>query len=126
MTDEVSSDGHLLDYVYVLVRWRRLIVVGTLLAAVGGAVISVLLPERWTSTTTLLPPEEEPTGLGLSLLAGAGGGFAAQNADELTQRIQQVLQSVGVPQAELEQLLPDGPVGPKAPAWGPYGPPSSY
>ncbi|MBT6149507.1 MAG: hypothetical protein HOH74_28975, partial [Gemmatimonadetes bacterium] len=77
MTDEVSSDGHLLDYVYVLVRWRRLIVVGTLLAAVGGAVISVLLPERWTSTTTLLPPEEEPTGLGLSLLAGAGGGIPA-------------------------------------------------
>lgn len=77
MTDQNSKDGHLLDYVYVLVRWRRLIIVGTLLATLGGAAISFVLPERWTASTTLLPPEDEPTGLGLSLLAAGGSGIPA-------------------------------------------------
>ena len=77
MTTGTTHEGHLLDYLYVLVRWRRLIFVGTLLAAIGAAGISFLLPERWTASTTLLPPEEEPTGLGLSLLAGGGSGIPA-------------------------------------------------
>ncbi|HCV22560.1 MAG TPA: lipopolysaccharide biosynthesis protein, partial [Candidatus Latescibacteria bacterium] len=68
---------HLLDYLYVLIRWRRLIIMGTLLAAVGAAGISLMLPERFTARTILLPPAEEPKGLGLSLLAGGGSGLPA-------------------------------------------------
>jgi uncharacterized protein involved in exopolysaccharide biosynthesis len=71
---------HLLDYLYVLIRWRRLIIMGTLLAAVGAAGISLMLPERFTARTILLPPAEEPKGLGLSLLAGGGSGLPASLA----------------------------------------------
>jgi uncharacterized protein involved in exopolysaccharide biosynthesis len=81
MTTGMTHEGNLLDYVYVLVRWRRLIFAGTLLATLGAAGISFVLPERWTASTTLLLPEEEPTGLGLSLLAGGGSGIPAGLAD---------------------------------------------
>lgn len=67
------DDRDLLDYAYVLVKWRRLLVVGTLAAAAAAAAVSYVLPERWTARTTLLPPEEEGAGLGLSLLAGGNG-----------------------------------------------------
>lgn len=64
------DDRDFLDYAYVLVRWRRLLLVGTLAAAAAAAGISLILPERWTAQTTLLPPEEDGGGFGLSLLAG--------------------------------------------------------
>ncbi|MCY3738537.1 MAG: Wzz/FepE/Etk N-terminal domain-containing protein [Gemmatimonadaceae bacterium] len=64
---------NLLDYVPVLVKWRRLLVAGTLAATAAAAGVSLLLPERWTARTSLLPPEEEAVGIGRSLLPGAGG-----------------------------------------------------
>ena len=64
---------NLLDYLLVLVKWRRLLIAGTLLAAAAGAGVSLLLPERWTARTSLLPPEEEAAGIGRSLLPGSGG-----------------------------------------------------
>ena len=60
----------LLDYCLVLVKWRRLLIAGTLLAALAGAGVSLVLPERWTARTSLLPPEEEAVGIGRSLLQG--------------------------------------------------------
>ncbi|MEC9379963.1 MAG: Wzz/FepE/Etk N-terminal domain-containing protein, partial [Candidatus Latescibacterota bacterium] len=61
------------DHLEVISRWRRAIARTTLIAAVAGAGVSLLLPEKWTATTTLLPPEEEGgAGLGLGLLMGSG------------------------------------------------------
>jgi tyrosine-protein kinase Etk/Wzc len=67
-----ADDRNLLDYIFVLVKWRRLVVVGTLAAAIAVAGVSLLLPERWTARTSLLPPDEESGGLGVSLLGGNG------------------------------------------------------
>ncbi len=64
---------NLLDYLLVLVKWRRLLIAGTLAATAAAAGVSLLLPERWTARTSLLPPEEEAVGIGRSLLPGAGG-----------------------------------------------------
>ena len=64
---------NLLDYMPVLVKWRRLLIAGTLAATAAAAGVSLLLPERWTARTSLLPPEEEAVGIGRSLLPGAGG-----------------------------------------------------
>lgn len=66
-------ERNLLDYVSVVVAWRRLLVVGALVAALAGAAVSFVLPERWTARTVLLPPDEERGGLGMSLLAGGSG-----------------------------------------------------
>jgi len=68
-----SDEHNLLDYVYVLLRWRRLIVVCTVIVALGAVGVSLVLPEAWTASTTLLPPEDDgPDQLGLSLLMGSG------------------------------------------------------
>ena len=67
----VSEERNLLDYMYVLVKWRRLIVVPVLVVAAVTAGVSLVLPKAWTARTTLLPPEEEGEQLGLSMLLGA-------------------------------------------------------
>lgn len=69
---ETPDERHLLDYILVLIKWRRLLIVGTVLATVVAAGVTFMLPERWTARTSLLPPEEEGPGLGLSLLSGNG------------------------------------------------------
>ena len=66
------NERDLLDYILVLVKWRRMLIVGTLVAAVVVAAVSFVLPERWTARTSLLPPEEEGGSLGMSLLGGSG------------------------------------------------------
>jgi len=50
---------HLLDYVALLVRHRWLLIRNVLLAAILGAIISFVLPKKYTATTTILPPTEE-------------------------------------------------------------------
>jgi uncharacterized protein involved in exopolysaccharide biosynthesis len=69
------GERDLLDYILVLVKWRRMLIVGTLVAAVAVAVVSFALPERWTARTSLLPPEEDGGSLGMSLLGGSGSGI---------------------------------------------------
>ena len=46
-----------------LARWRRLIIVNTLVVAVAAVIVSLLLPKWYRSTASVFPPEEE----GLSL-----------------------------------------------------------
>ena len=65
-----QEERNLLDYIYVLVKWRRLIIVPVLVVAAATAVISLVLPKAWTARTTLLSPEEESEQLGLSMLLG--------------------------------------------------------
>ena len=69
--DNQVREHSLLDYVYVLTKWRRLIVTSFLAAAILSAVVSLVLPEEWTANTKLLPPEEEGDQLGLSMLLGS-------------------------------------------------------
>jgi uncharacterized protein involved in exopolysaccharide biosynthesis len=69
------GERDLLEYILVLVKWRRMLIVGTLVAAVAVAAVSFMLPERWTARTSLLPPEEEGGSLGMSLLGGSGSGI---------------------------------------------------
>jgi len=66
-----DHERSLLDYAYVLLKWRRLIAFSTVGVAVVAAVVSLLLPQRWTARTTLLPPEEDVGQLWASSLLGA-------------------------------------------------------
>lgn len=68
----MTEERNLLDYAYVLVKWRRLIVVAVLCVSLAAAGVSLLLPKRWTASTTLLPPEEESGQLGLSSMLMGG------------------------------------------------------
>ena len=65
-----QEERNLLDYIYVLVKWRRVIIVPVLVVTAAAAAVSLVLPKAWTARTTLLPPEEEGEQLGLSMLLG--------------------------------------------------------
>jgi uncharacterized protein involved in exopolysaccharide biosynthesis len=75
----MEEERILFDYLYVLVKWRRLILGSVLGIAALTAAISLVLPQTWTATTTLLPPEEDADQLGVSMLMaeGMGGGLGA-------------------------------------------------
>ena len=68
----LRDEKNLLDYLFVLARWRRFIAVSTLAVTVAAVVASLLLPQTWTAQTKLLPPEEEGGArIGLSLFMGS-------------------------------------------------------
>ncbi len=66
----MQSEKTLLDYVYVLVKWRRLILWPVLVVSLCAAVVALLLPERWQADTVLLPSEEKPGSIEMSMLLG--------------------------------------------------------
>lgn len=81
----MREEANLLDYVYVLVKWRRMIWVSVLVVALGTALVSLVLPQEWKSSTTLVPPEEELDQLGLGMLLNSAmplniGGLGGQPA----------------------------------------------
>jgi uncharacterized protein involved in exopolysaccharide biosynthesis len=67
----MTSERNLLDYAYVLIKWRRMIVVSVLLVAAVAAGISLVLPQQWTASTTLLPSEEESAQFGFASVLAA-------------------------------------------------------
>jgi tyrosine-protein kinase Etk/Wzc len=65
-------ETNLLDYAYVLLKWRRLIITSFIVVSVAAAGVSFILPEKWTADTKLLPPEDEGADqFGLSMLLGS-------------------------------------------------------
>ncbi|NKB70990.1 MAG: hypothetical protein GKR89_28295 [Candidatus Latescibacteria bacterium] len=67
----IQQERNFLDYVYVLVKWRWLVICSCLIVSLAAAGISLVLPKAWTARTLLLPPEEESDQFGLSTLLGA-------------------------------------------------------
>ncbi|MFA6110718.1 MAG: Wzz/FepE/Etk N-terminal domain-containing protein [Candidatus Latescibacterota bacterium] len=67
----MAQEPNLLDYLYVLLKWRRLVLASVLGVSLAAAGVSLVLPQEWTATTRLLPPEEEPDQFGLSMLVTA-------------------------------------------------------
>ena len=80
----MDQDRNLLDYVYVLVKWRRMIATCVLVVAIVTAGITLILPERWTADTSVLPHEDELGRLEMSMLMNAAvpgniGGLLGQS-----------------------------------------------
>ena len=71
-TDEDRID--LLNYLTVLVRYRRFIILNSLAVCLIVGLISFFLPSWYTAHTSLLPPERETSFLGLS--SSLLGGFS--------------------------------------------------
>ena len=80
----MEEDRNLLDYIYVLVKWRRMIGLSVLFVVLATAGISLFLPEKWTANTMLLPHEEDAGNLEMSMLMSAAvpgniGGLLGQS-----------------------------------------------
>ena len=80
----MEEDRNLLDHIYVLVKWRRMIATCVLVVAVVTVGITLVIPEQWTATTMVLPHEEELGSFEMSMLMSAAvpgniGGLLGQS-----------------------------------------------
>lgn len=77
-----TGERSLLDLLILFARHRLFIVLTTFICMVIAAIVSLLIPVRYSAESTLLPPQQSSAGAGLlAQLAGggasAGGGLAA-------------------------------------------------
>ncbi len=75
-----------LDFLVRLLRWRKLILINTLLVAILAVVISLLLPNWYTARVSILPPQEEALSLG-GLTPGIGGSLGRMALGQLTSQV---------------------------------------
>ncbi|HEX3469661.1 MAG TPA: GNVR domain-containing protein [Silvibacterium sp.] len=84
----------MLDLLIVMATYKRLILIVTLVFAVSAALISLILPQRFTATVTILPPQQNTSmatalasqlgNLGsMAALAGGGGGFSLKSPNDM-------------------------------------------
>ena len=73
--EEVTDEINLLDYLIVLLKWKRLILGITLGAAIITAIISLTMPPIYRAETKILPPQQGSSSAAqlLSQLGGAAG-----------------------------------------------------
>jgi len=57
---------NIIDYLYVLVKWRKLIIINFLVVCIIAAGISLILPKWYRAETTILPPLKEGAQMGMS------------------------------------------------------------
>jgi uncharacterized protein involved in exopolysaccharide biosynthesis len=88
---EASAEISLLDLLIVLARHRWNLLAGTAVAAALAAIISFLLPNRFTATTVILPPQQNTSSavallgqLGsVNPLASLAGSLGLKNPNDL-------------------------------------------
>jgi uncharacterized protein involved in exopolysaccharide biosynthesis len=76
MSRNREMDG--VDFLLVLSRYKRTIVVVTLAAGVLAAIVALLLPKMYTATTTILPPQQSESAASalvgqIGMLSGISG-----------------------------------------------------
>ena len=104
----MEEDRNLLDHIYVLVKWRRMIATCVLVVAVVTVGITLVIPEQWTATTMVLPHEEELGSFEMSMLMSAAvpgniGGLLGQSTSG--KRLVTILKSRRVPFKLLDDIF---------------------
>lgn len=90
----------LVDYIEILVKWRKLLIINVIIITFVAAVLSFLLPQKYTARATILPPSSQQDALlgmmsgniptGLSSLARMGGmSFGLASPSDLYAAIMQ-------------------------------------
>jgi tyrosine-protein kinase Etk/Wzc len=66
---KVTDTINLYDYIYILYKWKRFIVVNVLLLCIGITALTLLMPNWYKSDALLLPPEGQTSLSGLPQIA---------------------------------------------------------
>lgn len=72
---EEKDTVDLLDYLQVIAKHSRMIIIVTIVAFIISVIISLLLPKIYSSTARIIPPQQDQ-GMVAALLGQAGGGLA--------------------------------------------------
>lgn len=68
-----SENGSVFNFVLILLKWKKFIIVNFLIILIASVIISFLLPKIYYSSASVLPPKEE-----MSILGGSGlGGLSS-------------------------------------------------
>lgn len=79
-----ANECHVLDLLIILSRRKHIVLRTTLAAAILSAIVSLLLPNRYTATANILPPQQSPS-LAASMIGQLGslGPIAAMAQKDL-------------------------------------------
>lgn len=66
---KAEKTASLLDYIEIIVKWRKLIIRNVIIITIAAVIISLLLTKRYTATATILPPNPEQNAM-LGLITG--------------------------------------------------------
>ena len=86
----------------ILAKYRKMIILNSIVVAVLAAGISFLLPKKYSATTTVLPPETES---GLAGLMGLSSGILAQAATNFALPIMATPSDIYASMLESETIL---------------------
>ncbi|KAB0670425.1 hypothetical protein F6V30_09760 [Oryzomonas sagensis] len=75
-THHAEDEINLLDYVIVIMKWKRLIVGITLACMAVTAIAGLMLPKIYRAETRILPPQQNNAGTASQLLSQVGGGLS--------------------------------------------------
>ncbi len=56
MTKESAEKSKFLDYLYTIVKWRRLFIINFFIVCIIAAIISLIIPKTYTAKSVILPP----------------------------------------------------------------------
>jgi uncharacterized protein involved in exopolysaccharide biosynthesis len=50
---------NLIDYIYIITKWRKLIIINFIIVCVLAIIISLLLPKWYEATAVIMPPKSD-------------------------------------------------------------------
>uniref|UniRef100_A0A7V0Z704 Polysaccharide chain length determinant N-terminal domain-containing protein n=1 Tax=candidate division WOR-3 bacterium TaxID=2052148 RepID=A0A7V0Z704_UNCW3 len=81
---DVEKPTRLSDYWVVIMKYRRILLINTIIITTIAIIISLILPCKYTATATILPPSQEQTSLFGFLNFGSGLSSNIANLSRLT------------------------------------------
>ncbi len=73
-----ENPAHLSDYIYVLYKWKKFLIINLIIVAIISAGAVLLIPNQYRATATIMVPPDNQMGLGgLTSLLGGKSSLAA-------------------------------------------------
>ncbi len=62
--NNTKKDVKISDYLYVLYKWRKILIINILIAIVLSTILSFLIPKTYKATSSLILPSDNSMGMG--------------------------------------------------------------
>jgi tyrosine-protein kinase Etk/Wzc len=81
MNEPTKKPARFGDYIYVLYKWKKFLIINLIIVAILSTTYALLLPLEYKATATLMIPPDTQTGfVGLSSLLGGKSSLATMGS----------------------------------------------
>ena len=81
---ETKSNPKFSDYIYVLYKWKKFLLINLLIIAIIATIIAFIIPKQYKATATIMiPPDNQSTFGGLTSLLGGKSSLASLGSKAL-------------------------------------------